>query len=310
MTAAGLLVAALSPGWATLLASVLWALAVGWVALELVLVAGRRPPDHLLANDSERQRRAELRKKHRFYRWFEPFIDRLAGLNRRLWPRRLERLQQQLELTPLHLWKADEFCALRQLESVAVFPVGVLMGYLFFPGSTALLAGLAVMLGVQELMLRQVSKQAQQHLALIRSRLPYVIDLMALMLESGADFRQALETTVRENEGHPLGEEFGRVATRLQQGASQPEALQAMAQRLQDADVSELVFAINTAEQLGTPLKQTLQMMAEHIRSRRIQWLERAAEEAKVHITWPAVVVMVACLFIVAAPILLEMFSP
>ncbi len=74
---------------------------------------------------------------------------------------------------------------------------------------------------------------------------------------------------------------------------------------MDDADIFEIVFAINTAEERGTRLKETLSGLAEQMRHRRIQWLERAAEEAKVHITWPGLLVMVACLLIVAAPLLL-----
>jgi hypothetical protein len=96
----------------------------------------------------------------------------------------------------------------------------------------------------------------------------------------------------------------------IDQGVSQTEALRGLGQRLggriDDADVYEMVFAINTAEERGTRLKETLTDLAEQMRHRRIQWLERAAEEAKVHITWPGLLVMVACMLIVAAPLVLS----
>src|SRR5262245_882346 len=87
------------------------------------------------------------------------------------------------------------------------------------------------------------------------------------------------------------------------------EALAEMARRLGDPDTRDLVQAINTSEDRGTALESTLRDMSEQMRQRKVQWMEKAAEEAKVHITWPAMVVMVACLIIVVAPMLLAAYA-
>src|SRR5262249_31100084 len=110
------------------------------------------------------------------------------------------------------------------------------------------------------------------------------------------------------NRAEAVGEELGRVCRAIDQGSPQTDALRGLSRRIDDADVYEMVFAINTAEERGTRLKETLSDLAEQMRHRRIQWLERAAEEAKVHITWPGLLVMVACLIIVAAPLILSGF--
>jgi pilus assembly protein TadC len=83
-----------------------------------------------------------------------------------------------------------------------------------------------------------------------------------------------------------------------------------MAVRLDDVDVNELVFCINTADESTGKLKDALRDLAEQMRTRRVQWLERAAEEAKVQITWPGFLIMLACLLIVAAPLLLPTQAP
>jgi hypothetical protein len=50
--------------------------------------------------------------------------------------------------------------------------------------------------------------------------------------------------------------------------------------------------------------------MAERLRTRRVLRLERAAEEAKVKISGPALLIMVACLAIITAPFLLAGANP
>ena len=39
------------------------------------------------------------------------------------------------------------------------------------------------------------------------------------------------------------------------------------------------------------------------------QWQEKAAEEARVHITWPGLIVMLGCLLIIAAPIIFSLIN-
>ena len=75
--------------------------------------------------------------------------------------------------------------------------------------------------------------------------------------------------------------------------------------RSTDPDVKEVVQAITTAEERGIALKDALRGLADRMRQRKVQWMEKSAEQAKVKITGPAMVTMVACLLIVVAPMLL-----
>jgi tight adherence protein C len=63
--------------------------------------------------------------------------------------------------------------------------------------------------------------------------------------------------------------------------------------------------AIIEGEALGTPLADTMRTQAEQIRLKRSQWAEKAAEESKVALVFPAMIIMVACLAIVVAPFIL-----
>jgi tight adherence protein C len=69
--------------------------------------------------------------------------------------------------------------------------------------------------------------------------------------------------------------------------------------------VSELVFAINKSDELGTPIAQTLAELADQMRLKRQQWGEKVAGEAQVKIMFPGILIMLACIIVILAPILL-----
>jgi tight adherence protein C len=124
-------------------------------------------------------------------------------------------------------------------------------------------------------------------------------------MEAGGGFQECLQTAVSENGDHPLTDELAEVLRQISLGRPRHEALQAMQDRLQDDDVKEMVFAINKGEELGTPLSAILRDQAEQMRLKRSQRGEKAAAEAEVKIIFPGMVLMIACLIVVIAPIVL-----
>jgi tight adherence protein C len=301
---------AIPMGLLSLVSSLALGLAVGLAAHQLMRILLERRKDLSRENLLEHQRRTLLRQQVRAYRLLEPLVDRLEPLCRPLWANHLPVLEGELDLAEPHLpWKASEYLVLKGLVAVPV----VLFAGVVCAGIFGQLLGLALvvftLLVLPVLHRWGITSRARRYRVSVRNRLPFLVDLMALMLESGAIFRECLETAAAENRDHAVGEEFARVCRAIDQGVPQTEALRGFGRRIDDPDVHEMVFAINTAEERGTRLKETLADLAEQMRHRRIQWLERAAEEAKVHITWPGLLVMVACLLIVAAPLLLSGFT-
>src|SRR5262249_12942364 len=140
----------------------------------------------------------------------------------------------------------------------------------------------------------------------VLERLPFALDLMALMMEAGGNFPECLAAAVQENANHPLGEEFGEVLREINLGRTRKEALEGLKERLRDDDVSELVFALVKGDELGTPLAQTLRTQATQMLLKRSQTVEKEAAEAQVMIVFPGMVIMVACLLIIIAPFLLQ----
>lgn len=302
-----LLAVNIPPGLSMLAGSLVLGTAVALATRELVNILTEPRKDRSYGNLIEHQRRTILRQQFRSYRLLEPLVDRVEPLGSHLWANHLPQLQRELEMVESQTpWKANEYLILKSLETLPFVLLATLFLLFLFGLLPAVVIG-AIIVAVLPILNRQrVADRARRYRISVRNQLPFVVDLMALMLESGAIFRECLETAAEENRGDPVGEEFYRVCRAIDQGVLQAEALRGVARRMDDPDIFEIVFAINTAEERGTRLKETLSELAEQMRHRRIQWLERAAEEAKVHITWPGLLVMVACLLIVAAPLLLS----
>lgn len=270
----------------------------------------------------EEQRRQRLRAGDMVYRQFEPLVDQLAewnkkrsaaqqnklSVNKTRIPTRLERLGQNLVTAAEKLpWLPEEYLACRQIESVLAGLVGVVVGYQLFGNFiTGSVIGVLTAIGYQYLMTALVAKRALQRRRVIRERLPFCLDLMALMMEAGASFPESLAAAVKENQEHPLGKELGEVLRDANLGRTRKEALLALQQRLQDDDISDLAFALIKGDELGTPLSQNLRSLASQMLLKRSQWAEQESSEAQVIIVFPGMLIMVACLLIIVTPFILQ----
>jgi pilus assembly protein TadC len=257
------------------------------------------------ASHSGAERREALKKKEPVVRLVEPWFDALTDFNAKHFKSSAIERQRQLDLVYPGVWTSAEYLAAAQLQGLAVALGVVFLGA--FAGEVGGFAMFGLTVGgmFPFIKMNNLKKQAAKRKSQVRSRLPFVLDLTALMMESGALFTACIQTVVQETGKHPIAEELGRMLASLRQGIPRAAALKEFSTRLDDADVDEVVFAVNTSEELGTPLDKTLRTMADRMRQRRMQELERKAETAKVHITWPAMLVMVACLLVVAAPLML-----
>jgi len=254
----------------------------------------------------ERQRRADLRAGNLVYRWFEPIVDELAAFFGKKDAESLASLGVSLVAGREKLpWKPQEFLAVKWLEG-ALIGVGIfLMLWLGGWPTMSVVMGGGVTLLYGFLTPKFARDRAKKRLARMRIRLPFAVDLIALTMEAGGGFQECLQTAVNENGDHPLTEEMAEVLRQISLGRPRNEALSGMQERLEDEDINELVFAINKGEELGTPLSAILRDQAEQMRLKRSQRGEKAAGEAEVNILFPGMILMLACLLVVIAPIVL-----
>lgn len=250
-------------------------------------------------------RMAELRRRSLFYRLFFPLVRLLARFNRGLFADRLPEIDRQIQAAGLlRYWAAEEYLAKLQLQAAFSYPL-IVYGLLPLAGSWAWGLGLLGALAVGLLLRRRLTLQARHRLFRIKKGLPFLLDLLTLLMEAGATFLQALEQAVDEFRDHPAGVEFGRVLSEIRMGQSRASALEALRARLNDDEIGSIVGAIIQGEQLGTPLAQIFRSQADVLRIKRSQRAETIAGEAGVQMLAPSVLVMAATVIIILGPFIL-----
>lgn len=254
----------------------------------------------------ERDRKARLRARSAVYRWFEPLAEESAGGIAR--STLVGPLQRDLDLVePENEWRAADYLAIRRLEAVSVFAAAAVFGYVAFDDALiGFVVGLGAAIGYPYWTARGVAARAGEYRDMLQSRLALVADLLALMLEGGSTIVEALDRAADENRGHQIGDELARVRASIRVGEGPANSLRRAADRVGAPDLSELVFMVSTALDRGTPVQDALRDTAERLRLRRIQRLEKLAQEAQVKITAPGLLIMLACLAVITAPFLLS----
>jgi tight adherence protein C len=293
--------------WSMVAASATLGLAVAglaWCAGCLLLRPRPRPEE---VSRFEVERCERLRARSLLFRWLGPLIDKLAHREEALCPARLAKLQRSLLLAGMPLpWVAGELLAVKRIEGLLVGLLVAACGMLAFGIAGGLILGPAAAWGYPRLTLGSIAARGRRRIKAITRRLPYAVDLIALLMEAGSGFQESLAVVVREGKGTPLGEEFGEILRQIALGRIRRDALEALRNRLADDGVSELCLAVIKGEELGTPLTQILRNQAKQMLTRHSIRIEREAAEAQVLIVFPGMIVMLACLLIVLAPFVLS----
>jgi tight adherence protein C len=248
----------------------------------------------------------ELRRIDLIYRVFQPVIQILSRFNRSVFREGLPRLQQEIQAAGLpRYWMAEEYLA--RIELVTLFLIPLLV-YCFFDlfGGVGLLLALLAAMGIGWLLRRLVTRKSRLRLQRIKRRLPFLLDLLTLLMEAGSTFLGALAQAVEEFRGHPVAEEFGRVLIDMNLGKTRNEAFAAMRDRLQDDEVTHIIGSIIQGENLGTPLGRIFRTQADVLRIKRTQRAEAVAGEAGVNMLLPGILVMIATVLVILGPFLLN----
>jgi tight adherence protein C len=251
----------------------------------------------------------ELRRADALYRLFQPAIQLLARLNRILFRDALPEIYRQIQAAGLpRFWLPEEYLARAELLAVFLLPLYAYLCVWAFGLGGLLPASVLTLLTVGFLRLRLASRAAKR-LRTIKRRMPFLLDLLTLLMEAGSTFLHALAQAVDEFRGHPVAEEFGRVLTDMTLGKTRTEAFLAMKDRLSDDEITSIVGSIIQGENLGSPLAQIFRTQADVLRLKRTQRAETVAGEAGVNMLLPAVLVMLATVLIIVGPFLLNYFS-
>lgn len=248
----------------------------------------------------------ELRRLDVLYRFFQPAIQFLAGLNRVVFRESLPEIQRQIQAAGLpRFWLAEEYLARCELVALLLSPLGVYVG-VEAAGPPGVVPGLGMTALAAWFFRHRLAVRAEERLRAIKRRMPFLLDLLTLLMEAGSTFLHALAQAVAEFEGHPVAEEFGRVLTDMNLGKTRAEAFLAMRDRLNDDEITSILGSIIQGEHLGTPLAQIFRTQADVLRLKRTQRAETIAGEAGVKMLLPGVLVMAATVLIILGPFLLN----
>jgi len=247
-----------------------------------------------------------LRRIDVLYRLLQPVIQVFAKLNRAAFADRLPEIDREIQAAGLsRYWLPEEYLARAQLIGLLLLPPYLIVCIMYMgpPGiiTAFMVSGLTVWL-----LRRRLSRMAGDRLVSIKRRMPFLLDLLTLLMEAGASFQQSLKQGVKEFEGHDVAVEFGRVLADMNMGKARTEAFDSMRNRLNDEEISSIVGSIIQSEQLGTPLSDIFRTQADVLRLKRSQRAETIAGEAGVKMLLPGVLVMAATVLIILGPFMLN----
>lgn len=292
-------------------ATALSGFAAFWFATQVTNMILRPIATDVQAWQHDEQRKAKLRSKSLLYRWFQPLCEDLVECKWLHLLGNIRSVEKSLAQGGSELpWKASEYLAVGtvRMTLAMIFSFFVLQPIFQIFGSVFI----SVVIGSVGIALlpRQLATLAKLRMRRFKQRLPFAIDLMALMMEAGGDFRQCLSTVVHENRGHPVGVEFGQLFNAHAAGQPLRDCLDQLQVRLRDEDVNEIVFSIKNADELGVPLSKTFLTLAEQMRLKRAQQAEKLIGERKTMMAFPSLIIMIACLLVAVAPFVLGAIYP
>lgn len=254
-------------------------------------------------------RLADLRRASLTVRLFEPLIRLLAPLFSRMVPEELPAVQRDINVSgAARAWRPEEWLAASLIESLLLSIPGTIWCLREFGVAGLVMASVLVFV-IALIQRRRLHSLAIRRMWRIKTRLPYFLDLVNLLMEAGSTFLNALREACREFSQQPVGEEFGRVLAELSMGRNRSAALESLRDRLQDDEVTSLVGAIIQGEEHGSPLVQVLRGQADFLRVKRTQRAETIAGEAGVQMLFPAMLIMMATVIVILAPFAMEFVS-
>ena len=251
----------------------------------------------------------ELRKIDVLYRYFQPLMHFLARFNRGAFKSTLVDMHREIQAAGLpRYWTAAEYLAKLQVQALLFSPVifYFCLNVMEMPGFV--MASVMTVLLVY-ILRRQLASRARYRLLLIKRRMPFMLDLLTLLMEAGSTFMQALKQGVQEFRFHPVGVEFSRVLAEMNMGKSRTNSLEALRDRLSDDEITGIVGSIIQGEQLGTPLARIFRTQAEVLRMKRTQRAETMAGEAGVNMLLPAILIMASTVLVILGPFLLSFIN-
>lgn len=138
--------------------------------------------------------------------------------------------------------------------------------------------------------------------------LPYVVDLLALCVESGLDFSASISYVLDKAQRSPLTEELETFLTEVRLGTTRREALVHLSERIELADIQSFCSVLVQADVMGSSISEVLKAIADKMRIERFQRAEKAAAIASQKIIFPIVLCILPSIFVVIIGLIVTYF--
>lgn len=133
----------------------------------------------------------------------------------------------------------------------------------------------------------------------VRMNMPFFIDLLALSVNAGMDFFQAIQLIVdKSHKDNVLAQEFGVVLRDVSLSSSKADALKGLAQRLDMSEINSFTAVLIDSEINGVPISKVLKDQADQMRLERFVRAEKAGSKASQMIMMPIMLLIVPAVFL------------
>lgn len=155
-----------------------------------------------------------------------------------------------------------------------------------------------------------LSHRARERQVAIARELPFVLDLLTLVVEAGNDLLTGLARVAERLKAGPLRDELVHALRELKMGRAKREVFAALSARTGSKEIGRMVAAILQADRMGAPVGESLRILSTQILSERFLLAEKKAAQAPVKMLFPLVAFIFPAVFLVLfGPIVLALYA-
>jgi tight adherence protein C len=202
-------------------------------------------------------------------------------------------------------YSIDEYIAICLASSMTLAAMTLAVGRIMFGWFDPLVTIVMIILGFV-LPLWLLSEASGARVRRISKKIPYTLDLIALMIAAGSTFTEAINTLIRDDPEDDFNQELRIVMAEIEFGTRRADSLQNMANRIPLDTLRSIVGAINQAEAMGTPLSDILKSQSGMIRMHRSVRAEKLSASASLRILLPTMLILGAAVLALFGPILVD----
>lgn len=191
----------------------------------------------------------------------------------------------------------EEYLAVRVLAALGGAAVAVLLAVQVGGARGIALAATVATMGALAPRVA-VGAARRERIERVTRELPDALDLLAISVEAGLGFDQAIGV-VADRSTTVLATEFGHTLREMRLGRSRVEALRSLQRRVDHPDLDGFVLSLIQADALGMPLTRILRTQAAELRRRRRQRVRETAAKLPVKMLFPLVAFIFPALFVV-----------